>query len=110
MAKINIKFMMSYKLLQRQDLSLGAKVLYAIIHNRYQCSLRSRYKDRFIDPLGDTYCILTITEVRKLLHCSQPTATKYYRELVDAKLIERVKRYHNRADLIKLCLGNDELD
>lgn len=106
----NIKFMMSYKLLRLPDISLGAKVLYALIYSRYNCSLQDKNREHFTDLDGETYCILTNAEACKLLHCSQPTATKCFRELDDAKLIHRVKRGHNRADLVKLVLGVNAID
>ena len=101
----NITFALSYKLLLREDLSLEAKVLYGIIHNRYNCSLKKENQDRFTDENGETYCILKNDEACKLLNCSQPTATKSFVELEEAGLIERIKMGHNKADLIKLPLG-----
>lgn len=96
----NIRFRLSYKLLRRKDLSLEAKVLYAIIHNRIQCSLKNQ--DRFVDDDGEVFCIITNNEVCELLGCSQPTATKAFKQLEKAKLITRRKLGLNKADRIKL--------
>lgn len=106
----NIKFVMSYKLLDRDNLSLGAMVLYGLIFNRYNCSLRAENQKRFIDEEKETFCIFTVEEACRRLHCSQPTVTKWFRELEEEGLIVRHKQYNNKADLIKLVPGNNAID
>lgn len=107
--KKNIKFAMSYRLLDR-DISLGAKVLYGLIYNRYNCSLRSENQNRFTDGDKETFCIFTVEEACARLKCSQPTVTKWFRELEEEGLIVRHKRYNNKADFIKLVPGNNAID
>ena len=108
--KKNIKFVMSYKLLGRKDLSLGAKVLYGVIFNRYNCSLREENQDRFVDEDNETFCIISNKEACERLDCSQPTATKWFDELENAGLIVRRKRYNNKTDLIKIVPGKNAID
>lgn len=59
------------------SLSLGAKVLYAILLDRKRLSIKNDWKDK----KGEPFVVFTISEICKVLACSRPTGIKTLREL-----------------------------
>jgi DNA-binding MarR family transcriptional regulator len=52
------------------------------------------------DKEGRVFVRYTVSEVAGLLHCTQPTAMKVYRELEAIGLVERKKAKHGKSDLV----------
>lgn len=65
------------------SLSPAAILLYGILLDRLTLSI----KNNWIDKNGNVYLIFTRKEIQKLLHISDKTCTKVFKELVDAKLL-----------------------
>ncbi|MFR2571110.1 MAG: replication initiator protein A [Clostridia bacterium] len=65
------------------SLSPTAILLYGILLDRLTLSI----KKNWIDKNGNVYLIFTRKEIQKLLHISDKTCTKVFKELVDAKLL-----------------------
>lgn len=65
------------------SLSPAAILLYGILLDRLTLSI----KNNWIDKNGNVYLIFTRKEIQRLLHISDKTCTKVFRELVDAKLL-----------------------
>lgn len=61
----------------------AAILLYGILLDRLTLSM----KNNWIDKNGNVYLIFTRKEIQKLLHVSDKTCTKVFKELVDAKLL-----------------------
>ena len=64
-------------------LSLGAKLMYSILRDRLDMSIKNNWKD----GKGYIYLIFSGDELLNLLEISKNTVTKYKRELVKYKLI-----------------------
>lgn len=65
------------------SLSPAAILLYCILLDRLTLSI----KNNWIDKNGNVYLIFTRKEIQRLLHISDKTCTKVFKELVDAKLL-----------------------
>ena len=65
------------------SLSPAATLLYGILLDRLTLSI----KNNWVDKNGNVYLIFTRKEIQKLLHISDKTCTKVFKELVDAKLL-----------------------
>ena len=65
------------------SLSPAAILLYGILLDRLTLSI----KNNWIDKNGNVYLIFTRKEIQRLLHISDKTCTKVFKELVDAKLL-----------------------
>lgn len=65
------------------SLSPAAILLYGILLDRLTLSI----KNNWIDKNGNVYLIFTRKEIQKLLHISDKTCTKVFKELVNAKLL-----------------------
>lgn len=65
------------------SLSPAAILLYGILLDRLTLSI----KNNWIDKNGNVYLIFTRKEIQKLLHISDKTCTKVFKELVDTKLL-----------------------
>lgn len=93
-----------------RKLSNNARVLYAILRDRYKLSVQtSQNVDTFIDDDGDIYCILDNTELSYLLTVSEPTAIKAKKELRNVGLLEEesVKDEPNRLYVLEPELTTD---
>jgi hypothetical protein len=64
-------------------LSLGAKLMYSILRDRLDMSIKNNWKDE----KGYIYLIFSGDELLNLLEISKNTVTKYKRELIKYKLI-----------------------
>mgnify|MGYP003295856220 CR=1 FL=1 len=71
------------------DLSVEAKVLLALILDRYGVSEINA--ERFTDKKGNLYVIYTIEEICEKLGCSHKTASKILRELQNDGLIKKYR-------------------
>ena len=71
-----------------KDLSTDAKTLYGILLDRMGLSV----KNGWLDEQGRVYIIFPIQEVMDALGCADNKATKLFRELENAGLVERKRR------------------
>ena len=71
-----------------KDLSTDAKTLYGILLDRMGLSA----KNGWLDGQGRVYIIFPIQEVMDALGCADNKATKLFRELENAGLVERKRR------------------
>lgn len=69
---------------QYENLSALAKLLYSALLQRTSLSLHNHW----VDTLGRAYVFFSRQEASKFLHCGEKTATKTFKELRDADLIE----------------------
>ena len=65
------------------SLSPAAILLYGILLDRLTLSI----KNNWVDKNGNIYLIFTRKEIESILHISDKTCTKTFKELVDAKLL-----------------------
>ena len=90
------KFLFQGKL--KRALSNDAKVLYSLLRDRHELSLKSHW----VNDKNEVYLIFTREEMADLLGCSQPTLRKAISALKDANLMEEETRGLNRPNLIFL--------
>lgn len=86
-------------------ISVGAKLLFALLNDRYQLSL----KNNFTDDDGCVFCYFSNREICEKLRCAHGKATKLLRELEDAGLIYREK-ITGKADRIYVGGIQDDED
>ena len=79
-----------------KDLSTDAKTLYGILLDRMSLSV----KNGWLDGQGRVYIIFPIQEVMDALGCADNKATKLFRELESAGLVERKRRGLGKPNLI----------
>ena len=79
-----------------KDLSTDAKTLYGILLDRMSLSV----KNGWLDGQGRVYIIFSIQEVMDALGCADNKATKLFRELENAGLVERKRRGLGRPSLV----------
>ena len=79
-----------------KDLSTDAKTLYGILLDRMSLSV----KNGWLDGQGRVYIIFPIQEVMDALGCADNKATKLFRELENAGLVERKRRGLGKPNLI----------
>ena len=79
-----------------KDLSTDAKTLYDILLDRMSLSV----KNGWLDGQGRVYIIFPIQEVMDALGCADNKATKLFRELESAGLVERKRRGLGKPNLI----------
>ena len=79
-----------------KDLSTDAKTLYGILLDRMSLSV----KNGWLDGQGRVYIIFPIQEVIDALGCADNKATKLFRELENAGLVERKRRGLGKPNLI----------
>ncbi len=77
-------------------ISNDAKLLFALLSDRFQLSLKTGYKDED----GYPYCIFSNKEICAQLHCAHDKATKLLRELEKVGLIRRRKYGRCKPDRI----------
>ena len=78
------------------DLSTDAKTLYGILLDRMSLSV----KNGWLDGQGRVYIIFPIQEVMDALGCADNKATKLFRELENAGLVERKRRGLGKPNLL----------
>ena len=79
-----------------KDLSTDAKTLYGILLDRMGLSV----KNGWLDEQGRVYIIFPVQEVMNALGCADNKATKLFRELENAGLVERKRRGLGKPNLI----------
>ena len=79
-----------------KDLSTDAKTLYGILLDRMGLSV----KNGWLDEQGRVYIIFPVQEVMDALGCADNKATKLFRELENAGLVERKRRGLGKPNLI----------
>lgn len=82
-----------------KKLSLLAKVLYGILDDRRELSL----KNEWIDKDDNIYLIYTRKEIEKMVCMSNVPVTNAFKELNDYGLIEEVKQGLNKPNIIYVC-------
>ena len=83
---------------QYAALSTDAKVLFALLQDRYALSIKNRWFDR----LGDAYEIFTVREAEELLHFGHEKVCRLFKELCDVGLIDRKRRGLGQPSVIYL--------
>lgn len=86
-------------------ISVGAKLLYALLNDRFQLSLKNDFKDED----GFVFCYFSNREICEKLRCAHCKATKLLRELENTGLIYRVK-IKGKADRIYVGGIQDDED
>ncbi|PED94953.1 replication initiator A domain-containing protein [Bacillus toyonensis] len=79
----------------RENLSIGAKLLYMLIRDRFNLSIYTTQisvdngndTPAFVDEKGDIYCILDNQEIEFSLNISNKTVTKFMEELIAEELV-----------------------
>ena len=79
-----------------QDLSTDAKILYGILLDRMNLSV----KNEWFDKKGRVFIIFTIEDVKRTLRCADNKATRLLRELEKFGLIERKRRGQGKPCLV----------
>ncbi len=79
-----------------RDLSLGAKLMYSILRDRLDLSIKNDWKDE----RGYIYLIFSGEDLLNLLEISKNTVTKYKKELVKYKLIIDKRMGQGKANRI----------
>lgn len=89
-----------------KNISSNAKILYINLLNRVSLSLKNHY----INKKGLIYIFFTRKEAMELLNCSENTATKSFKELVEADLIEEQEQGVKKANMlfVKMPLSINE--
>lgn len=101
----------------RTTLSANAKILYAIIRDRFNSSLENAKKSlnsnqrvAFVDKNGDVYCIVENHEIEYTLNITDKTVTKIVKELTEAQLIKTVRVPNKPKRIYLYALESDPLD
>jgi len=79
-----------------KGLSLGAKLMYSILRDRLDISVKNNWKDKN----GYIYLVFSIEELSALLEINKETVTKYKRELVKYGLIIDKRIGQGKSNLI----------
>ena len=79
-----------------EGLSLGSKLMYSILRDRLDMSIKNNWKDE----KGYIYLIFSGEELINLLEVSKNTVTKYKRELVKHRLIINKRLGQGKSDMI----------
>jgi hypothetical protein len=79
-----------------QDLSTDAKILYGILLDRMNLSV----KNEWFDKKGRVFIIFTIEDAKRTLRCADNKATRLLRELEKFGLIERKRRGQGKPCLV----------
>ena len=81
-----------------RDISTDAKMLYGLLLDRMYLSA----KNGWIDKRGHIYQYFTIKQAQGLLHFGHDKVIKLFKELENAKLIERKRQGQGKANIIYL--------
>lgn len=82
-----------------KNLTTDAKLLYAILLDRLQLSIRNN----FVDENGRAYIYFTVEQIMNILHCGNKKVSHLLAELDDRKgvgLITRIRQGQGKADRI----------
>lgn len=81
-----------------KSLSTDAKLLYSLMLDRHQLSIKNNWKDKD----GNTYIIFTINSIKEIIGCGKTKAIQLLNQLRDPAigLIKTVRRGLNKPNLI----------
>ncbi|PIU29005.1 MAG: hypothetical protein COT09_03140 [Candidatus Hydromicrobium americanum] len=79
-----------------KGLSMGAKLMYSVLRDRLDVSIKNNWKDE----KGYIYLIFSGEELINLLEVSKNTVTKYKRELVKHRLIINKRLGQGKSNMI----------
>lgn len=82
----------------KSNLSNDAKVLYSILKDRHELSL----KNNWVNKNNEVYLIYTREDLCDMLGCSQPTLRKAIKQLKDNNLMDEERQGINKPNLIYL--------
>lgn len=82
-----------------RELSLRAKVCYALLLERAKLSYSNGWRDRS----GDIYVYYSLKNLAEILDCTESSCTKAYRELENAKLCKRKLQGQGRPARVVVC-------
>ena len=71
-----------------KGLSIGAKVLYAILSNKWKQSQEANLHDE-----NGIYCVVSVDMLSKIMGCSERTISSYKKELRNYNLISEQRRF-----------------
>ena len=80
------------------QVSTDAKMLYGLLLDRMQLSLKSGW----VDSSGKVYQFFTVKQAKELLHFGHEKICKLFRELEQADLIVRKRQGQGKANIIYL--------
>ncbi len=81
-----------------RQVSTDAKMLYGLLLDRMQLSLKSGW----VDSSGKVYQFFTVKQAQELLHFGHEKICKLFRELEQADLIVRKRQGQGKANIIYL--------
>lgn len=81
-----------------KELSAGAKILYSLLYDRLSLSLENDWRNE----KDEVYLIFTVNQMCELLNCSNKTAGKYKKELLEFNLLEEEKQFGEKPNLLFL--------
>ena len=84
-----------------KKMSSDSKLLYAILKDRFDLSL----KNNWIDD-GNIYFIFTVAEIGEMLGCGKDKVIKLKRELKKYDLLEEVRQGLNKPNLLIVFISN----
>ena len=70
-----------------KKLSANAKLLYAMLNDRTNLSMKNNWYDKF----NRSFIICSIEEIEVFLDCARGSANKYLKELVNFNLVKKAK-------------------
>lgn len=85
-------------------LSRGAKLMYGLLIERYNLSLKNNWKDTD----GEIYLYYPVKVLAETLNISEKTTIKDLKELEAFDLVKRVKQGMGKPDKIKLYISSNE--
>lgn len=94
-----------FKLEKYKKLSLAAKVLYGILDDRRELSL----KNEWIDEDDNIYLIFSRKAIEEMLCLSNKPVIRAFKELNEYGLIEEIKRGLNKPNIIYVCHPDVEI-
>jgi hypothetical protein len=87
-------------------LSLDAKMVYALLRDRMELS----QKNGWINSNGEIYLLFTRENLANILECSEPTARKAMKQLIEHKLIIEKRQGQGKPNIIYVCHTEKTLD
>ena len=88
-----------FKVEKYKKMSLTAKVLYGLLDDRRELSL----KNKWIDEEDNIYLIFTRAEIQEILCLSDRPVTSAFKELNTYGLIEEIKQGLTKPNIIYVC-------
>ena len=80
-----------------KKLSANAKLLYAMLNDRTNLSIKNDWYDKF----DRAFIICSIEEIEVFLSCARASASKYLKELVDFNLVKKAKASEMEVGKVK---------